>query len=82
MQPTIVCRVCDERLTEATIAIRRHETVMHDAIELAEDDSLTEELRKDLTDKLWATLEGAQAAWDAYRSHLAEHRLLPSRDAA
>lgn len=82
MQTTIVCSGCDERLTDATTAMRRHETVMHEAIEDAKAGALTDELRKDYTEKLWATLNDAQAAWDAYRSHLTEHGFLPRRDVA
>ena len=85
MQHTIVCHGCDERLTNASNAMRQHANVMHRAIELAKADALTDELRKDFTDSLIATFNDAQSAWDAYRSHLIEHGLLPalqSRDVA
>lgn len=85
MQFTIVCHGCDERLTNASNAMRHHASVMHRAIELAKVDSLTEEQRKDFTDNLVATLNDAQTAWDAYRSHPIKHGLLPAlhaRDAA
>ena len=85
MQHTIVCHGCDERLTNASNAMRHHANVMHMAIELAKGDSLTDERRKDFADSLIATFNDAQSAWDAYRSHLIEHGLLPalhSRDVA
>ena len=85
MNRTIVCHGCDERLTKAATAMRRHASEMHKAIELAKADSVTDELRKEYTDSLIATLHDAQSAWDAYRSHLIEHGLLPalhSRDVA
>lgn len=77
MNRTIVCHGCDERLTATATAMRRHATVMHEAIELAKADAVTDELRKYFTEKLRATLNDAQSAWDAYRSHLIEHGLLP-----
>lgn len=83
MKFTIVCQGCDERLTATSTAMRRHATVMHEAIELAQADFLTDEQRKNFTASLIATLNDAQSAWDAYRSHLIEHGLptaLRSRD--
>ena len=67
-----------KRLTAAATAMRRHATVMHEAIKDAKSESLTDELRKEYTDSLRVTLNDAQAAWDAYRSHLVEHGLLPA----
>lgn len=78
MLSTIVCNGCAERLTEASTAMRRHETLMHTAFERAKAGSLTEEQRKDFKDRLTATLNDAQLRWDAYRLHLIEHGLLPA----
>ena len=85
MHLTIVCHGCDERLTQASYAMRRHANMMRMAIEEAKAESLNDEKRKDYTEELWATLNEAQAAWDAYLSHLIEHGLLTafrSRDVA
>lgn len=82
MQHTIVCNGCDERSTAAATAMRHHATVMHEAIEDAKAEALTDELRKDYTEKLWASFNDAQLAWDEYRSHLAEHGFLPARGVA
>ncbi len=85
MNRTTICHGCDERISNAASAMRRHASEMHKAIELAKDESLTDELRKDYKDSLIATFNDAQSAWDAYREHLIEHGLLPvlrSRDVA
>ena len=80
----IACNDCDQKLTAAATAVRRHANMLHLAIELAKADSLTEEQRNDFKEDFFATLNDAQLAWDAYRSHLAEHGLLPAstRDVA
>ncbi len=75
MLSTIVCPGCDERLTTASDALRRHATLMHTAIEWAHSVG-TEEQRNDYTDSLVASFIDAQSAWDAYREHLIEHGLL------
>lgn len=84
MALTIACDDCDQRLTAAATAVRRHANMLHLAIALAKADALTEEQRKDFREGFFATFNDAQAAWDAYRSHLAEHGLLPAstRDVA
>lgn len=84
MAHIIACDECDKRLTAAVTAMRRHANMLHLAIELAKADSLTEEQRRDFKEGFFATLNDAQIAWDAYRSHLAEHGLLPAstRDVA
>jgi hypothetical protein len=46
------------------------------AIQLAKT-GLTDEQRKGFKDRLVASFNEAQSAWDAYRSHLVEHGLLP-----
>jgi hypothetical protein len=75
MFSTIVCSVCDERLTSACDALRHHATLMYTAIELAHSVG-TEEQRKYYRDSLVASFTDAQSAW-AYREHLIEHGLLP-----
>jgi hypothetical protein len=77
MLPTIICPGCDELLTEVSNTMRHHATVMRTAIELAKIGP-TEEQRKDITNSLVASFNDAQAAWDAYRSHLIEHGVLPA----
>jgi hypothetical protein len=72
---TILCHVCDERLTEVSNAMRRHASVMHTAIELAKSD-VSEEQWTGFKDNLAASFLEAHAAWDAYREHLIEHGLL------
>ena len=85
MQQTIICHGCDERLTATTESMRHHATLMHDAIEEAKAGTLTEESYNYYRERLYATFDDAQLAWDDYRSHLIEHGLIPasrSRDAA
>ena len=77
MQPTRACYGCEERLTHATDAMRRHLTKMRTALDLARSDRLSDEQRLLFTASLVETLHQAQSAWDAYREHLAEHGLLP-----
>jgi len=72
---TLLCHICDERLTDVSNAIRRHASVTHTAIELAKSDA-TEEQWKVFKDSLAASFHEAHAAWDAYREHLIEHGLL------
>ena len=78
MQPTRVCPVCEERLTDASNAIRRHETEMHTALDLARNDELTDEQRRFFRTALLETLAEARLAWDTYCEHLAQHGLLPA----
>lgn len=75
MLSTVICYGCDERLTEASTALRRHASVMHTAIQLAKA-GLTDEQRKDFKDRLVASFNEAESAWDAYREHLVKHGLL------
>ena len=73
MQPTRACHGCEERLTDVTNLMRRHLTLMHTALDLAGNDQLSDEQRRQFTDRLVKTLQEAQSAWDAYTQHLAEH---------
>jgi hypothetical protein len=57
--------------------MRRHASMMSKAIELAEGNP-TEAQRQEFRVNLVATFDDAQSAWDAYRTHLVQHGLLPS----
>jgi hypothetical protein len=58
--------------------MRRHATVLSNAIDLARSDAPTaEEQRENFKSALVASFNDAQSAWDAYRDHLKEHGLLP-----
>jgi hypothetical protein len=76
MIKTRICAECEQRLKEATTAIRYHEANMHRGLELNEQGYLTEEFRRQLAPEVVASFNAAQAAWDAYREHLIMHRLL------
>jgi len=78
MHPNRVCQGCEERLLDAFDAMRRHLNEMRTALDLARSDNLTDEQRYLFTADLLETFDQAQSAWDAYREHLAGHRLLPS----
>ena len=75
--PNRPCYGCEELLTQASYAMRRHATLMTGAIELSRNREPTEEEEQDFREWLIASLNEAQAAWDAYREHLREHGLLP-----
>lgn len=75
LRRTIMCHSCEKRLTDASNAMRHHANVMHAAIQWARSGG-PEEQRKDYNDRLVASLNDAQSAWDAYRQHLIEHGLL------
>lgn len=72
-----VCHRCSEGLTQAANAMRHHASLMHQVIEQFLSREPTEEQRRDYTERLIASLNEAQAAWDAYREHLKEHGLPP-----
>ena len=72
-----ICPGCEQRLTEATQAMRRHAADMGNAVYSARSGGLTEEQRQDFKNILVASFNEAQSAWDAYREHLIEHGLLP-----
>ena len=80
MRSTILCQGCDQRLKEASDALRHHASVMHSGIELAETGP-TEEQRKEFVDSFIASFNDVQSAWHAYREHLAGHGLLPDLSA-
>jgi hypothetical protein len=73
----VICQGCEQRLTEASTAMRRHASHMNQAIEMARRGP-TEEEKKDIRATLVASFNDAQSAWDTYRDHITEHGLLPS----
>ena len=77
MQRTRVCPGCEDRLTHASNAMRRHLSDMHSALDLARSESITDEQRQLFAASLSETLAEAQVAWDGYVKHLAEHGLVP-----
>ena len=77
MKQTRVCNECDERLIDASDAMRRHSSEMHTALDLARSEKLTDEQQRMFRATLTETLNQAQSAWDAYVKHLAEHGLVP-----
>ena len=77
MPAIIVCHICEQRLTDASNAMRRHMTDMNRGLTNARI-GYSEEEQKDFRHQLYASFNAAQSAWDAYREHLVEHGLLPS----
>lgn len=57
--------------------MRQHASLMALAVEQFLSREPTEEEFRDYTEKITASFNEAQAAWDAYREHLKEHGLLP-----
>jgi len=78
MQPIHICPTCEERLTDASNAMRHHLTEMRRAFDLARSDKLTDEQQRLFTNTVLETMAEAQLAWDVYCRHLGEHGLLPS----
>jgi len=76
--PTRICPACEQRLTQASNAMRRHATDMAEAIHLVRWGDPTEDQRQHFTTRLVASFNAAQSAWDTYREHLIEHGLLPA----
>jgi len=76
MPPTRICPRCQLRLHDASMAMRRHYTLMETGIRLSRTDH-TEEERQEFRARLEATFNDGQTAWDAYREHLTEHGILP-----
>jgi hypothetical protein len=73
------CDNCDHLMNNAAYAMRRHETQMAAARQLAKTD-LSEEQRQEAITNLVASFYEAQRAWNAYRDHLREHGILPASD--
>ena len=74
--PIRICMQCDELLSEASDALRRHAGYMTVAMELIRRGDITEE-RRDFKGRLVASFKDAQSTWDAYREHLVHHGILP-----
>jgi len=74
-----ICPGCEQRLTHATNTLRRHSSQLAAAIKLA-NAGMTEEERKEAAARLVESFSQSQLAWDAYREHLVEHGILPSRE--
>jgi len=76
--PIRVCLECDELLTEASNAMRRHAGDMTVGMFLIQRGDLTEEARLDFKTRLVASFNEAQSTWDTYREHLRGHGILPA----
>jgi hypothetical protein len=76
MLPIPICSRCDQRLRQASIAMRRHGTDMEAAIRMKQSGKPTEEQRQEFVARLVASFNAAQSAWDSYREHLTKHGLL------
>ena len=76
MPPIRICNECEQLLTISANALRRHAADMHNAISLVQAD-MTEKQVDKYKIGLIASFNDAQSAWDAYRSHLKEHGILP-----
>jgi len=76
MPPIRICHECEQLLTTAANAMRRHAEEMHTAISFVQA-GITEEQVDEHKIDLIASFNNAQSAWDTYRSHLREHGILP-----
>ena len=76
MPPIRVCHGCEQYLTTASDAMRRHAEDMRSAISSVQT-GLTEEEIDQYKARLVASFNEAQSAWEAYRAHLREHGILP-----
>jgi len=72
----LVCRGCEELLSDASYALRRHSAAMSNAILSAERDSISQEEFENYRTEVRSSFKEAQERWDAYREHLVEHGLL------
>ena len=76
MPPIRLCADCEQCLTRASEAVRRHAEEMYRATSSVEK-GLSEEQVDNYKIRLIASFNDAQAAWDSYREHLKEHGILP-----
>ena len=76
MLPPRICNSCEQQLTQASNAMRRHCAQMRRSIQWLRNGA-TDEQRQKLRIKLVSSFNDAQSAWDAYREHLIEHGFLP-----
>jgi len=76
MSPIRICHECEQFLTTAANAMRGHAEAMRAAISFVQTGK-TEEQVDEYKIRLIESFNDAQSAWDAYRSHLREHGILP-----
>ena len=76
MPPIRICHECEQLLTTAATAMRRHAADMHKAISFVQTDMNEEQVGRYQV-RLIASFNDGQSAWDNYRSHLREHGILP-----
>ena len=74
-----LCPACEHQMTAVANAMRRHESQMFAAIELAKTD-LSEEERQESCANLVTSFNEAERAWNTYRQHLIKHGILPTSD--
>jgi hypothetical protein len=67
-----VCNGCEQQLNAAGNTIRRHATLVLHAIEIGRSNP-SDEVRQEQRALVSASFKEAQAAWNAYSDHLAEH---------
>src|ERR1700722_13860251 len=72
MSPIRICPACEQCLSAASDAMRRHAEDMHSAISTVQT-GLTEQEIDQYKIKLIASFNDTQSMWDAYRAHLREH---------
>jgi hypothetical protein len=72
-----VCNACEQRLSAAAHAMRRHATQVLQAIEIGRKNP-ADDVRQQQRALIYASFKETQAAWNAYRDHLVEHGLLTS----
>ena len=76
MMPIRICPDCEQLLSAASDAMRRHAEDMRTALSLVSA-TLTDEEIDRYKLKLIASFDDAQSAWEAYRAHLREHGIFP-----
>ena len=76
MPPIRICPGCEEYLTTASEAMRRHAEDMRNAMSSVQRE-LTEEEIDQYKVRLIASFNQAQSAWEDYRAHLREHGIMP-----
>jgi hypothetical protein len=76
MLPIRICPGCEQRLTAASNAMRRHAEDMRTAISSVQTELTGEEIDQ-YKINLISSFNDVQSTWDAYRAHLKEHGILP-----
>ena len=59
-------------MADTAYAMRRHESLMEEALRIAKTDTNEEHLQE-MRAVVAASFNEAQSAWDAYREHLIQH---------